>query len=76
MVARFQANLHDPREYFFGHHMIREFHVYMFVTYLLIIGLGLYCYFFLLNSTAFFACVFLPLVHMVLEKMFTEWVKN
>lgn len=63
-------------EYYFGVAGIREFHVYMLVTYTLVIGLGLYCYFFILESTAFFSSIFLPLILVALMKLEHQWVKN
>lgn len=48
----------------------------MLITYLLVIGLGVYCYQVLHNSTAFFACIFLPLILLATNKLIEEWVNN
>ncbi len=69
MFLREKNNIHDNMEYYFGVAGIREFHVYMLVTYTLVIGLGLYCYFFILESTAFFSSIFLPLILVALMKL-------
>ena len=76
MFAREKSNIRDNLEYYFGLVGIREFHVYMLVTYGLVVGLGLYCYFFILESTAFFSSLFLPIILVLLMKLEHEWVKN
>lgn len=41
----------------------------MLVTYLLVVGLGVYCYYILEESTALFSCIFLPLILLALIKL-------
>lgn len=55
---------------------MRTFHIAMTFTYLLVVGLGLYCYYILKESTAFLSCLFLPLIALALIKLEHEWVKN
>ena len=76
MIQRQRNNIHDNVEYYFGVTWLREMHVYVLVTYALIVGLGVYCYLVLLEPTVFYSCLFLPLILLALIKLDTEWVKN
>lgn len=76
MFNRMKNNIKDEVDYYFGIKALKEHHIYVLITYLLVIGLGLYCYQFLHNSTAFFACIFLPLILLATNKLIEEWVNN
>jgi hypothetical protein len=76
MYKRNINNIKEEVEYYFGSKALREHHVYVLVTYLLVIGLGLYCNYFLGNSTALYASIFLPLILLAVNKLLTEWVNN
>lgn len=76
MIQRKRNNIHDNVEYYFGLTSLREMHVYMLVTYGMIVALGVYCYIVLLEPTVFFSAIFIPLIFLALIKLDTEWVKN
>ena len=76
MFNRMKNNIKDEVDYYFGMKALKEYHIYVLITYFLVIGLGLYCYYFLRNSTAFFACLFLPLILLATNKLIEEWIRN
>lgn len=41
-----------------------------------IIGLGVYIYLVLLDSTTFISCIFIPLIYLTLDMILGEWVNN
>ncbi len=69
MYQRECNNIKESPEYYFGVAKIRTFHISMTVTYLLVVGLGFYCYYFLNEATAFLSCIFLPLILLALIKL-------
>jgi hypothetical protein len=48
----------------------------MVLTYFLILGGGLYCYFYLFDKNIFLACIFLPLIYIFVFELGAYWVKN
>lgn len=68
IYQRQKNNIREEVEYYFGVKGVQSYHVSMFVTYLLVVGLGVYCWYFLQEKTAFLSCVFLPLILLVLIK--------
>ena len=76
MFNRMKNNIKDEVDYYFGMKALKEHHIYVLITYFMVIGLGLYCNYFLHNSTALFACIFLPLILLATNKLIEEWVNN
>lgn len=71
MYDRNVNSIKEEVEYYFGSKAIKEYHIYIAITYMLIIGLGLYCYFALINATALIACIFLPIIGLSINKLIT-----
>jgi hypothetical protein len=69
MFDRNANSIKQEVEYYFGSKAIKEYHIYIAITYLLIIGLGLYCCFALKNLTALVACIFLPIIWLAINKL-------
>lgn len=76
MIQRHFNNIKSLVQYYFLFKKIQEHHVYIFVTYVFIVGLGVYCYLFLNNSILFFSCLFIPLILEILKQIFNEWSNN
>jgi hypothetical protein len=68
IYQRERNNIREEVEYYFGVKGVRAYHVSMGVTYLMVVGLGVYCWHFLLEKTAFLSCLFLPLILLILIK--------
>ena len=68
IYQRQRNNIHEDVKLYFGSKSVKAHHVAMLVTYFMVVGLGLYCYYFLLESTAFLTCVCLPLILLLLLK--------
>jgi len=49
--------------YYFGLASITESHIYVIVTYILIVALGIYCLSYLNDKSIFLGCIFLPLIY-------------
>ena len=50
--------------------------MYLVITYITVIGLGFYAYYVLYNKTALVAAFFLPILIVLLVKLYNEWAKN
>lgn len=70
MITRNANKITSLTEYYFGIAAIQEYHLYILLTYALVIGLGLYCFYFLLSFTALLATIFIPLIYLVLASLF------
>ena len=73
IYQRQQNNIREEVEFYFGFKSIKAHHVAMIITYLMIVGLGFFCLYFLKESTAFLTCICLPLIVMLLIKYHSEW---
>lgn len=63
-------------EYYFGFANFTQYHLYMILTYLLIIAGGLYSLFYLNDKNIFLACLFLPFLYLLIFEIGAAWVRN
>jgi membrane protein implicated in regulation of membrane protease activity len=76
IYQRQRNNIHEETEFYFGLPSVRSHHVAYAVTYLIVVGLGVYCHFILHEPAAFLSCLFLPPVLLILIKFEHEWQHN
>ncbi len=63
-------------EFYFGFAQFTQYHIYMLLTYFLIVAGGLYSLFYLNDRNIFLGAVFLPLFYLLVFEIGAAWVKN
>ncbi len=76
ILDRFKNKIRALTEYYFGTAAITEYHLYLVLTYLLIVAIGLYAEFYLHNTIVLVSAIFLPFIYKALFTCIFTWVRN
>ena len=76
LLYRHFAKIHSTVQYYFGWERITEYHIFLLITYLMIIGVGLYWQLYLGDTIVTIACIFIPLIYLTVSNILIKWVSN
>jgi hypothetical protein len=68
--------IRDLVTYYFGFVVVTEYHIFLLVTYCLVVILGVYFYFGLNSLLSLLACVFVPVIYITITAMGVYWTNN
>lgn len=76
VLQRFMAKITSSVNYYFGVRLITEYHVYIAITYIMIVAVGVYWELYLDDTIIIIGCIFLPLIYLTILTIFVQWVRN
>jgi hypothetical protein len=68
--------IRDLVSYYFGFVFLTEYHIFLLITYCLIVLLGAYFYLGLKSMVGLLICLFVPLIYMSIAGMAVYWQNN
>ena len=76
VLFRHKNKIRALTEYYFGFKGITEYHIYLSLSYVLLIALGLYAFLYLKDTIILVGCIFIPLIYLCLLAWANSWQKN
>ena len=76
VLLRYKNKIQSTTECYFGFQAVTEYHMYLALSYVLLLALGLYAELYLKDTVILVCCIFLPLIYLCLLAWGVAWQKN